>query len=301
VPRRLLIGSVVALMTAFAACGPSAPDEPVFEPPIVAPLRGETFSFLVVGDYGVGGDDEDAVASAMHVWVEEHGADAIVTAGDNVYPEAEPEFFDDAWTRPFGWVEAAGLRVLPALGNHDVEDGSSAGVIGFFDMPGPWYQSAIEEVQVIVLDSNQVDNSAQTAWLRRTLSRSDAVWKVVVVHTPPYDCGRYGGSEEVRSRWVPSFERNRVALVLSGHDHNYQRFVDLNGVTYVVAGGGGDALYELADECPVETPRLVAADDSRHHFLVVRGSRARLEVLAIGWDGTIIDRFTLRRDEVPTP
>ena len=38
----------------------------------------------------------------------------------------------------------------------------------------------------------------------------------------------------------------RVALVISGHDHYYERFRSANGVTYVVTGGGGYDLYHAA-------------------------------------------------------
>ena len=62
-------------------------------------------------------------------------------------------------------------------------------------------------------------------------------WTIVVLHHPPYSAG-YQGSND-RRRATPSrrsFERYGVQLVLSGHDHDYQRSTPINGVTYVVSG-----------------------------------------------------------------
>jgi predicted phosphodiesterase len=251
-------------------------------------------SLVAVGDFGVGNDDEAAVAAAMRAWVEDQGTDAFVSVGDSVYPEAEAKYFDAAWTEPFGWVDEAGIPVIAALGNHDLEDGSSAELIEFFKLPGAWFEHKVGNVRIIVLDSNQVESAEQTRWLEATLAEEDPGWTVVVVHKPPYDCGRYEGTPEVRDRWAKMFP-GRVDLVLSGHDHNYQRFAPHYGVTYIVTGGGGDSFYGLDDECTAETPARVAGNDTTHHFLALRASDRRLEVIAIGSDGSVIDRFGIRR------
>jgi len=84
------------------------------------------------------------------------------------------------------------------------------------------------------------------------LARSAARWKVAVFHQPAYSCGTHGSSPEVQREWVRLFQRSGVDLVLNGHDHDYQRFAPIGGVTYVVTGGGAE-LYEVGD-CPAGTP-----------------------------------------------
>ena len=286
------IAALAVMVVALASCGRSEPDEAPYVDPGISALKDEVTSFVVVGDFGIGNDDEMAVAEAMHRWVEGYGTDAFVTVGDNIYPEAETKYFDAAWNQPFGWVDEARIPVLPALGNHDVEDSSSEDVIDFFDMPGAWYESRIGNVRLIVLDSNQVDAATQTDWLASAFSKDTARWTVVVVHKPPYDCGKYDGTTEVREAWVPYLE-GRADLVLSGHDHNYQRFAPLEGVTYVITGGGGDSFYGLSDECADGTPQRVAGNDTMHHFLAVRASLDALEVIAIATDGSVLDRFAI--------
>jgi hypothetical protein len=291
--RPIMAALVLAVTLLSAACGRSDPDEVPYAAPSIAPLPHEKASFVVVGDFGVGNDDEKAVADAMHSWVVEHGADGFISVGDSIYPEAETKYFEKAWTEPYGWVDDAGIPVIAALGNHDVEDGSSEDVIDFFDLPGPWYEQTIKGVRFIVLNSNEVTED-QTAWLEGAITDPWKSWTVVLVHKPPYDCGKYDGTPEVRSAWVPSFE-HRAALVLSGHDHNYQRFAPLDGVTYVITGGGGDSFYGLQDECSPGTPERLAGNDSMHHFLVMKISETRLQILAIGADGSILDRFSISR------
>jgi hypothetical protein len=74
--------------------------------------------------------------------------------------------------------------------------------------------------------------------------------------------------------------------VLSGHDHNYQRFRAQNGVRYVVDGGGGAPLYAL-NACPAGYPRRVVGR-AVHGFVFLR----------LRADGTLVLRaFTARRRE----
>ena len=49
------------------------------------------------------------------------------------------------------------------------------------------------------------------------------------VPPPGWSCSRHDAHERVGRFWVPVLERHRVALVLNGHDHNYQRFVSAGG------------------------------------------------------------------------
>lgn len=99
-----------------------------------------------------------------------------------------------------------------------------------------WAWEALDTL-VVGLDSDDLDE-AQLSWLERTLSDSDATWKIVAIHHPPYSAGYHGSDLKVRDRVVPILRRHGVRLVLSGHDHDDQRSRDLGGITYVVSGAG---------------------------------------------------------------
>ena len=156
-------------------------------------------------------------------------------------------------------------------------------------MPGPYYVRRVNEVEVIVLDSTAI-GTAQTAWLRRTLAARTGFRRIVVLHHPPYTCGGHLGSAAVRRAWVPLFQRSGVRLVLSGHDHNYQRFAR-GGVTYVVHGGGGAGLYRLRP-CPASYPRRLAARVG-HGFVHVTVEPDGFLVRIVALDGSTIDRFAV--------
>jgi predicted MPP superfamily phosphohydrolase len=86
---------------------------------------------------------------------------------------------------------------------------------------------------------------------------------------------------------VPLFRRYGVDLVLSGHDHNYQRFAASHGVTYVVHGGGGQEVYSLRS-CPDGYPRRAFARRG-HGFLDIVVRPGSLRVKAVNLSGRVID------------
>jgi 3',5'-cyclic AMP phosphodiesterase CpdA len=248
-------------------------------------------SFLAMGDYGVGGSRELSLGLRMKSYESRHGADMLVALGDNDYLES-PRLFRANWQRSFGWARRAGVRVGGVLGNHDYETGRGRYELKTLGMPGAYYTRKLGdgEAQLFFLDSNVV-SATQTAWLEQQLSESTATWKIAVFHHPPYTCGGHAGNLDVAAKWVPLFEDYGVQLVLSGHDHNYQRFAARNGVTYVVDGGGAAGLYRMHG-CPRSyPPRLRAL--FQHGFLYVTASDTQLDVFAVDLRGRAVDHFKL--------
>jgi 3',5'-cyclic AMP phosphodiesterase CpdA len=180
-----------------------------------------------------------------------------------------------------------------SLGNHDVAAGHGAEQLRHLGLPDHPYVKSLPGVQLLLLDSNRVDQ-AQEDWLERQLAGPGPRLRVVVFHHPAWSCSRHDSTEEVTRRWGPVLERHRVALVLNGHDHNYQRFVSPAGVTYVVTGGGGKQLYPLDDDCPAGMPAQVA-QARRHHFTAVEVRDGSLAVTAVASDDTVLDRAVIRR------
>jgi 3',5'-cyclic AMP phosphodiesterase CpdA len=177
------------------------------------------------------------------------------------------------------------------LGNHDVRVKGGRYQFDELQMPGRYFRRALGPVELYLLDSNSVDN-AQTAWLRRTLARSKARWRVAVAHHPAFSCGNYAAHPDIVARWVPLFERYRVKLVLAGHDHNYQRFAPRRGVRYIVHGGGNPNLYPLKS-CPAGYPRRRRARlEQGFLYLIVRPGR--LDGYAVTPSGRRTDHFAFR-------
>lgn len=256
-------------------------------------LSAADFRMAVIGDFGTGDDAEYQVARAVHAWVKTSAADALLTTGDNIYPSGDPDSFKRSWTDPYGWTSSGSIDVIGTLGNHDIATDGGMPVMSLLEMPARWFVAQVGEADIFVLDANEPGSQEQRAWLARSLSSSQARWQIAVFHQPAFSCAEHDGDPVVRSSWTPLFESYGVDLVLSGHDHTYQRFDGPGGTPYVVTGGGGAELYGL-DACDPDTPPLVVADDERHHFVTIEGSSEQLRVRSIGVDGTLIDDFTVR-------
>jgi 3',5'-cyclic AMP phosphodiesterase CpdA len=244
---------------------------------------------VVIGDFGTGSATERSVATGVRLWAQADPFDALVTTGDNVYPDGAPARYDAAWHEPYGWVDDEGTDIVASLGNHDSQHGHQEDVMELLGMPSPYYARVIGDAQLFVLNGNEPEDPEQLEWLRRELARSETAWQIVVFHQPAYSCGRYEPPVEIVAEWRPFFERHDVELVLNGHDHNYQRFAPQGGVVYVVTGGGGAGLYAVR-----ECPGLLVHDDDKHHFLAIEGSSEELKGKVIALDGAVLDEFTMR-------
>lgn len=265
--------------------------------PTPSPTPAPTAGFAAFGDSG-GGEGQADVARAMERWTTDHRVDALVTVGDNVYERGEPGHFDAQLKAPYAALRANGRPLWVTLGNHDVDAGYGNRQLRYLGLPDLPYTQELAGVQLLFLDSNRV-NSAQTSWLERTLAAPGPPFRVVIFHHPAWSCGYHGPTEDVDARWVPVLERHRVALVLTGHDHHYERFTSPGGVTYVVTGGGGQDLYPASpkDLC-AEVPPAQADEQAaavEHQFVGVEARPGSLTLTSVATDGTVLDEATIRR------
>jgi 3',5'-cyclic AMP phosphodiesterase CpdA len=237
---------------------------------------------VAVGDIGYSSSRLRSTAAAIAELDALQPADAIALLGDNADPSGDPTLLADTVFGPFGALLDGGTELLAILGNHDVMDGNADGQVAALGMPGRWWARHDGDVLIVGLDSNLVDDPAQLAWLEDVLSAATEPWRIVLLHHPPYSAGYQGSNEAVRDAFTPLFERYGVQLVLSGHDHDYQRSKAINGVTYVVSGGAattrrtGDADF-------------TAVSFSWHHFVEVAVFRDRLVLRAINQDLRVAD------------
>lgn len=109
---------------------------------------------------------------------------------------------------------------------------------------------------------------------------------IVAVHHPPYSAGYQGSSVDVRHAFAPIFADRGVQLVLSGHDHDYQRSEPIDGVTYVVTGGASGT--RRTGEASFTAESL-----SWHHFVDIGVFGDRLVLRAVNTDGRVADEWTL--------
>ena len=158
--------------------------------------------------------------------------------------------------------------------------------------PGRYYTSSHGPVDFFYLDSNEPDlfSQEQLDWFDSALAASRKRWKIVCVHHPPYSSGRYGSTPGEAEKLSPLLARHAVDLVLSGHDHHYERTRPIDGTTYVVSGGG-------CKTTPVGPSKISAVAESTLEFLHVTVEGDRLTADAIRPNGGLVDHFELRARE----
>ena len=216
-------------------------------------------------------------------YAEDHDVAAILTTGDNFYSD-DAEFLME----PYSWSEETGIPWWITWGNHDIDSEQRIEAVNqVFDDPPRWTAHRWGGIDVVSLDSTQVDSEEQDEFLEEELSESTNQ-TIVVFHHPRYTCGTYSDTDSV-DRWVSQFDDD-VVLVLNGHEHSYQRF-EVDDVIYTVTGGGGAALTDLV-ACPDGHPDRDAGE-SVHHFLALTQGDEGLTLTAIDVNGDVIDEFSL--------
>jgi 3',5'-cyclic AMP phosphodiesterase CpdA len=238
----------------------------------------------VAGDIGDSGPRLDSTGAAMARIEADDEFDVLLLLGDNVYPSGDPAELPNTVFEPFADVLDGGTDLLAILGNHDEPNGDAQ--LEALGMPGHWWAEERGDVLLVGLDSNQIDDAEQLAFLEETLSGSTATWKIVAVHHPPYSAGYQGSNEAAREAFSPLFERYGVQLVLSGHDHDYQRSKVINGVTYVVTGAAAGTRRTGKDD-------FTAESFSWHSYVELGIYPDRLVGRVMNQDNRVADEWTL--------
>jgi hypothetical protein len=152
-----------------------------------------------------------------------------------------------------------------------------------------WYSYDWGDVHFVALDTERT-GPAQAKWLEADLAAIKLPWTIVYCHKPPNSSGEHGGDPAVNKYFVPIFKAHHVQLVLSGHDHDYERFKPLGGVQYIVTGGGGMGVREFSGHAGAS-----AFAQAVIHFLVVSVDGDKLTVHAIDGTGREFDSTVVPR------
>lgn len=219
----------------------------------------------------------------------------VMAVGDTAYHSGTSEEFQNCFTPRWGRHKS---RIRPVPGNHDYETPGGAGYYGYFGTaagpPDGYYSFRHGAWLVVALNSNVPASagSPQYEWLRRELATNTSTCVAALMHHPLYTSSQNGPSPHVRPLWELLYQAG-AELVVSGHDHGYERFAPQDpygradpqrGVRQFVSGTGGAPLYRFLGVQPgSETQlsswgvlRLTLADGSYSwEFVPVAGQSAR--------------------------
>ena len=238
-------------------------------------------TIAVIGDYGVGTKDAASVARMVNRF----NPDFVVTTGDNRYKKAGYERVVGRYYKQ---------EIVAATGNHDYEMGIGA-FDEFFNLSPTtrtYTYQAESAVDFFILDSeagmrSKAVREDQKAWLIRAMASSNKTFKVVVLHHPPYSSGKHSSTK--RYQW--DYAKMGADLILSGHDHTYERMVR-HGATYIVDGTGGAKLYKCKAN-PVYGSKICLDKYFGALFLYVNDRQLRGVFRTAA--GVTLDTFTMNK------
>jgi len=256
--------------------------------------------FAVIGDSGRWSQEQRETASQMALFRKDFPFEFVLMLGDNIYEgPASPEDYLHKFEEPYADLLDAGVDFYAALGNHD--DPRQVDYAPF-NMKGERYYSFAPPEDVLAKIANRVEffaldttnpDGAQLRWLDERLGASKAEWKICFFHHPLYTSGRYRAVTYVHRRLLePLLVRHGVDVVLSGHEHIYQRSRLQEGIMYFVSGAAGSVRRGDGTESPV----IARSYSQDLHFLLVEIDRDTLHFQAISRTGITIDAGTLSKD-----
>ena len=247
--RVLLPFLAAAALAAAATCtvggpepvaGPAAVAAPPAQaPPITLRNVSSSMKIGVMGDFGNASPVQYQTAAQMFKTYQTFPYEVVLLTGDNLYGDERPQDFEEKFNKPYKPLLDAGVKFYASLGNHDSREQR---FFKPFNMDGKLYYSfkaPKQDVRFFAFESTYPEPE-QVAWLEKELKASGEAWKVMFFHHPLYSSGeRHGSDTQLRDVLEPLFIKYNVSLVLTGHDHFYERTKPQKGIVYFVLGAGG--------------------------------------------------------------
>ena len=300
--RRFTTASVVlatvlgcSIRTAVAPVPATVQAPQPAEAPVALPNKEGSLKFGVLGDFGTGSREQYQLADQMAKLHQRFPFEIVVTVGDNLYGSERPQDFVRKFEAPYKALLDAKVKFYASLGNHDAREQAH---YKLFNMDGKRYytfKAPDEDVRFFALESDY-PLPEQIAWLEKELDRSNEKWKIPYFHHPLYSSGgRHGSELTLRKALEPLFIKYGVSVVLTGHDHFYERVKPQNGIVYFVVGSGGKLREGNIDR---RTGLTARGFDTDLAFMAAEISGDEMYFNTISRQGTIVDSGVIQRRKI---
>ncbi|HET6727087.1 MAG TPA: metallophosphoesterase [Nitrososphaeraceae archaeon] len=230
----------------------------------------ENFNFAAAGDFGCSTNTKNTVEN-----MQSKGPEIVLALGDLSYHSTA-----DCW---FDIMSPIKDKLMITLGHHDVEDGQAKmdQYLNSFGLEKPFYSYEYNKVHFLVMSAKSVYYKGSEQYnfvledLKKASENKDVNWIVVSSYGPPYTSpSEHTAFKELRDVYHPIFEKYGVDLVLSGHNHNYQRTHPItynpndssqpvvtndrsteydsqkDGIVFALVGTGGVNFYSFDGQAP---------------------------------------------------
>jgi len=215
-----------------------------------APLHAEAASVVLVGAGDISTCDnsnDEATAKLL-----DNISGTVFTAGDNAYPGGTYTQFTNCYHPTWGRHKS---RTKPVPGNHEYNTSGAAGYFKYFSNTPSYYAYNLGDWRIYALNS-EIDvssTSAQVKWLKNDLTANPKRCVLAYWHKPRWSSGsHYGSNSKYQTLWKTLYDAG-AELVISGHEHHYERFKEMNasgtasspGLREFVVGTGGASHYSF--------------------------------------------------------
>ena len=217
-----------------------------FNPWTPAPASGQPLVVAAAGDGASGESNSTNATNLIAGW----NPDMVLYLGD-VYEKGSPTEFRNWYGDATTYYGRFRSKTNPVVGNHEYEGNVAPGYFDYWDNIQHYYSYNTGGWHFIALDSTSqygqtAAGSAQYQWLVNDLATNSQPCTLAYFHHPVYSVGPNGDTNRMNAIWS-LLSTYSVDLVLNGHDHDYQRWLPLdgsgtpspNGITQFVVGTGG--------------------------------------------------------------
>jgi hypothetical protein len=239
-----------------------------FSPHTPETLDGRPLLVAATGD-GAGGETS---ATLLTEQIRSAEPDMFLYLGDVYNQGTYAEFYNWYGTpdRYFGQFRDI---TNPIIGNHEYGSGDGEGYFRYWNGVPNYYSYDAGGWHFVALDSTNEYNqrqpgTAQYDWLRQDLAANADECTIAYFHHPVFSVGPQGDTDLLLGIWELLVEHG-VEIVLTGHDHSYQRWQPLDGAgnpdpegaAHFVVGSGGHGIQEFERE---DERMAIGFDDPGH-------------------------------------
>jgi predicted MPP superfamily phosphohydrolase len=255
---------------------------------ISLPRKDGSVKFAVIGDTGTGGSKQQEVGATLLRSHQMFPFELVLMLGDNLYGGESAKDYRAKFSDVYQQLLDSKVKFYATLGNHDEP---AQRFYENFNMEGKeYYRFTKGNVAFYSLNSNYMDKK-QVDWLNSELAKDTSKWKILFCHHPPYSSGaKHGSDKELREVVEPLILRHGVNVVLTGHDHFYERIKPQKGVYYFVSGAGGKL---RRGDVKSNSPLTDKAFDTDMSFLLIEIVDDQLYFQAISRTGATVDSGVL--------
>ncbi len=302
-------------------------NDPAFIRGDTVPLRKDSvLNFIVMGDWGRNGEDhQKEVARQMGITATNYNSQFVIATGDNFYPSGVISEWDPLWRYSFEDIYTdfhLQWDWYPVLGNHDYKSNPDAQVkysriSRRWQMPARYYSKKIfingdtsQVVLIAFIDTNPLiplfysnreygpnvrtqDSTKQKKWLEKVLSdpSPEIKWKIVVGHHPMYSGGgrtETYDTKAIRNSLGPLFQKYKVDIYLSGHEHSLQYMGPVNGTHHFISGAA-------SERTPARLLDISKFSASEYGFMLFSVTNDQVNMQTIDYTGKTIYQALIKR------